>query len=54
MSLIFGAQILGLLLSGFMADRVGVRHVFAYCAVMLVVMVVAGKLFMEPEKGVAA
>ena len=53
MSLIFGAQILGLVLSGLMADRLGVRNVFAYCAVMLVVLSVAGKLFMEPKKVVA-
>ncbi len=53
MSLIFGAQILGLVLSGLMADRLGVRHVFAYCAGMLVVLSVAGKLFMEPKKVVA-
>jgi MFS transporter, DHA3 family, macrolide efflux protein len=50
MSLIFGAQILGLVLSGVMADRLGVRNVFAACAVMLVVLSVAGKLFMEPKK----
>ena len=49
MSLIFGAQILGLVLSGALADRVGVRHVFTYCAVMLVVLMLAGKLFMEPK-----
>jgi len=53
MSLIFGAQILGLVLSGLMADRLGVRNVFAYCAVMLVVLSGAGKLFMEPKKVVA-
>jgi DHA3 family macrolide efflux protein-like MFS transporter len=49
MSLIFGAQILGLVLSGQLADFIGVRHVFAYCAVMLVVLIAAGKLFMEPK-----
>jgi MFS family permease len=49
MSLIFGAQILGLVLSGQLADFIGVRHVFAYCAVMLVVLMAAGKLFMEPK-----
>jgi len=40
-------------LSGFMADRLGVQHVFAYCAVMLVVLSAAGKVFMEPKKVVA-
>ncbi len=49
MSLIFAAQILGLLLSGLLANRIGVVHVFQICAVMLVVLVVVGKLFMEPQ-----
>ncbi len=49
MSLIFTAQILGLVLSGQLAGRIGVRHVFAYCAAMLVVLILAGKLFMEPK-----
>ena len=49
MSLIFSAQIGGLVLSGIFANIIGVRHVFAYCAVMLVVLVIAGKLFMEPK-----
>jgi len=50
MSLVFGAQILGLLLSGQLAQRIGVRHVFAVCAVMLVVLIAAGKIFMEPKE----
>lgn len=49
MSLIFTAQILGLALSGTLADHVGVRHVFAYCGVVLVVLIVVGKLFMAPK-----
>jgi len=49
MSLIFGAQILGLLLSGLLANSIGVQRVFAYCAVMLVVFMAVGKLFMEPK-----
>ena len=49
MSLIFGAQILGLVLSGIFADRIGVRHVFAYCAVLVVLLALGGKLFMEPK-----
>ena len=52
MSLIFTAQILGLLLSGQLAGRIGVRHVFAYCAAMLVALIIAGKLFMEPKPAV--
>lgn len=49
MSVVFGAQIVGLILSGQIANRVGVRHVFAYCAVLLVVLMAVGKLFMEPK-----
>ena len=49
MSIVFGAQIVGLILSGQIANRVGVRHVFAYCAVLLVVLMAVGKLFMEPK-----
>jgi MFS family permease len=49
MSVIFAAQIVGLVLSGLLADRVGVRHVFLYCAVMLLVLIAVGKLFMEPK-----
>jgi DHA3 family macrolide efflux protein-like MFS transporter len=50
MSVIFGAQIVGLVLSGLLANRIGVRHVFAICAVMLVVLMAAGKMFMEPRE----
>ena len=49
MSLVFTAQILGLALSGTLADHIGVRHVFAVCAVLLVLLIVFGKLFMEPK-----
>jgi MFS family permease len=49
MSFVFGAQLLGLVLSGILADRLGVQKVFAVCAVLLVLLVVAGKLFMEPK-----
>ncbi len=49
MSLVFTAQILGLILSGQLANRIGVRHVFAVCSVMLIVLAIAGKLFMEPK-----
>jgi DHA3 family macrolide efflux protein-like MFS transporter len=54
MSLIFTAQIAGLALSGTLADHVGVRHVFAYCGVALVVLIVVGKLFMEPKHDIPA
>ncbi len=49
MSLIFTAQIVGLLLSGLLANRIGVRHVFGLCAILLVLLIAAGKLFMEPK-----
>ena len=54
MSLIFTAQISGLILSGLIADRIGVRHVFALCAVMLAVLMTAGRLWMEPKPAVSA
>ena len=50
MSLIFSAQIVGLLLSGVLADYISVRKVFALCAAMLLLLALAGKLWMEPEK----
>ena len=49
MSVIFSAQILGLLLSGALAQVTSVRTVFAICAGMLVLLTLAGKLFMEPK-----
>jgi MFS family permease len=52
MSVIFGAQIAGLVLSGVLAERIGVRHVFAVCAGLLVVLIAAGKMFMEPKETV--
>ena len=49
MSCVFTAQILGLLLSGALAQFTSVRNVFAICAAMLGVLALAGKLFMEPK-----
>jgi DHA3 family macrolide efflux protein-like MFS transporter len=49
MSLIFTAQISGLILSGLIADRIGVRHVFGLCAILLAVLIVVGRLCMEPK-----
>ncbi len=49
MSFVFGAQLLGLVLSGVLADKLGVQKVFAVCALLLVLLTVAGKLFMEPK-----
>ena len=42
MSMIFTAQISGLVLSGILAEWIGVRHVFALCAVLLVGLIGAG------------
>jgi MFS family permease len=53
MSLIFSAQIGGLVLSGVLANHISVRRVFALCAVMLAVLLVAGKLWMEPKETTA-
>ena len=54
MSLVFSAQIAGLLLSGVLADHMSVRGVFGICSGMLVVLLIAGKLWMEPGEHVAA
>jgi DHA3 family macrolide efflux protein-like MFS transporter len=50
MSLIFTAQIGGLVLSGILAERIGVRHVFAVCGLLLAVLIVVGRLWMEPKE----
>jgi len=49
MSLIFSAQIAGLLLSGVLANYTSIRRVFILCTIMLAVLMLAGKLWMEPE-----
>jgi MFS transporter, DHA3 family, macrolide efflux protein len=49
MSIIFTAQILGLIASGILAKHTGVRHVFALCAILLIVLMAIGKLWMEPK-----
>jgi MFS family permease len=54
MSIIFAAQIAGLVLSGVLTQHMGVRRVFALCAVMLVFLIVAGKLWMEPKEVAAS
>jgi len=50
MSIIFTAQILGLVLSGLLTQHIGVRQVFALCAGMLLALIAVGKIWMEPEK----
>ena len=55
MSLVFGAQIAGLLLSGVLAAALGgVRPVFAGCTVILLLLIAAGRLWMEPKGAPAA
>jgi DHA3 family macrolide efflux protein-like MFS transporter len=49
MSLIFSAQIAGLILSGILAQFTSVRRVFLFTTVMLAVLLVVGKLWMKPE-----
>jgi DHA3 family macrolide efflux protein-like MFS transporter len=49
MSIIFAAQISGLILSGILTQHIGVRQVFALCAIMLIILMVVGKLWMEPK-----
>jgi MFS family permease len=53
MSIVFAAQIAGLVLSGILTQHIGVRQVFALCAVMLVILIAVGKLWMEPKKAAA-
>lgn len=54
MSGIFTAQIAGLVLSGILADYIGVREVFAICAVLLVILIVVGRIWMRPKNKTAA
>jgi DHA3 family macrolide efflux protein-like MFS transporter len=49
MSIIFAAQISGLVLSGVLSQHIGVRQVFALCAVLLLILMAVGKLWMEPK-----
>jgi DHA3 family macrolide efflux protein-like MFS transporter len=49
MSIIFGAQISGLIVSGILAQHIGVRQVFALCAILLAILIAVGKLWMEPK-----
>jgi MFS family permease len=49
MSIVFAAQIGGLILSGLLTQHIGVRQVFALCAVLLVILIAIGKLWMEPK-----
>src|SRR5262249_55604342 len=48
-SIVFLAQILGLVLSGTLADLFGVRMVFFLCAALSLALVVAGRLFLHSK-----
>ena len=50
MSFVFSAQIAGLILSGVLANHTSVRRVFALCTLLLGVLIVVGKMWMEPGK----
>jgi len=50
MSAIFSAQILGLVLSGILAQHTSIRGVFGLCTALLVALIIAGKLWMEPAE----
>ena len=52
MSLIFSAQIAGLVLSGLLVAHISVRGVFGVCAGMLLLLIIAGKVWMEPKPAV--
>lgn len=49
MSAIFASQIAGLVLSGILAEQIGVRSVFALCAALLALLIGAGYLWMRPK-----
>ena len=49
MSVVFTAQIAGLLLSGVLAEWTSIRRVFGLSTAMLLVLALAGKLWMEPK-----
>src|SRR5579875_2845088 len=49
MSFVFSAQIAGLVLSGILADHTSVRGVFLLSGILLAVLMLAGKLWMEPK-----
>jgi DHA3 family macrolide efflux protein-like MFS transporter len=53
MSAIFSAQILGLVLSGILAEHTSIRRVFTLCTFMLAALMVAGKIWMEPKEHAA-
>lgn len=49
MSLIFAAQIAGLVLSGILTTYTSIRGIFGLCTGMLAILIVIGKFWMEPK-----
>ena len=49
MSMIFTAQLSGLVLSGILAEHLGVRRVFALCAGLLLLLIAVGYLWRNPR-----
>jgi MFS transporter, DHA3 family, macrolide efflux protein len=49
MSAVFASQIAGLVVSGVLAEHIGVRSVFALCAVLLAILIGAGLVWMRPK-----
>lgn len=54
MSVVFFAQLIGLALSGVLAELLGVRAVFFLCAVLAWILTGAGKLLLSTERHAAA
>jgi MFS family permease len=54
MSVIFFAQLLGLVLSGYLAQAFGVRAVFFLCAVLAWILTGAGRLLLNSDRHAAA
>jgi DHA3 family macrolide efflux protein-like MFS transporter len=50
MSMISVAQILGLLLSGGLAERLGMRHLFFSCSVVLVLLAGGGWVWLHQKR----
>src|ERR1700688_2754078 len=50
MSIVFAAQIAGLVLSGVLTQHMGVRRVFALCALMLVVLMLWANFGWNPGR----
>jgi len=54
MSVVFFAQVLGLVLSGVLAEALGVRAVFVLCAALAVALALGGRLFLHQADRAAA